>query len=277
MLEKNSASLKTSNVVGPLTLFTFLVVWWVIIQLVDSDAALFSADAWADVYQVMAITGGVLGLAASFNWGGTKSLIGKALIAFSVGLLLQAFGQSVYAYYAIFKDVEVPYPSLGDVGFFGSIPFYIYGAYLMARVSGFHVSLKSYRGKILAFLIPSAMLVMSYVMFLRGYDISEVPLIQILLDFGYPFGQAMYVSLVLLVYFTSRNLLGGVLRKPFQILFIAVFIQYLADYFFLYLSSRELWTVGGFNDLMYLTAYFVMTYAILSFNKAYKTITSDSN
>lgn len=252
-------------------LYIGLLIWWAIATATGVE---WNVEIWADSYQLMAIFGAIFGLWSAVHWGGRKSAMGRAIMAFSVGLLLQSFGQTVYGYYAVFGGIEVPYPSIGDIGFFGSIPCYIYGTAMLSRVVGARVSMKRYSEKISAVLIPTALLLLSYVMFLRGYDFAEVPLLMGFLDFGYPLGQAIYVSLAILVYFLSKKSLGGIMKRPLQVLMGGLLVQYIADYMFLYQSSRDTWYVGGINDLSYLTAYFVMTIALICIYKAFESIKS---
>src|SRR3989344_7972668 len=124
-------------------LFIVLFVWWLSLSPFDSSPENEHARfVWGAFYQLIAIWGGISGLIAASVWGGGKSIIGKSLLMLSCGLLLQAFGQSVYSFYNLFAQVEAPYPSLGDVGFFGSVLFYIYGAILLIKASGSNVSMR---------------------------------------------------------------------------------------------------------------------------------------
>lgn len=248
-----------------------LLVWWGVATVTQSALGL---ELWVDSYQIMSWYGAIFGFWSAAHWGGRKSVMGRSILAFSVGLLLQSFGQSVYAYYALFGGVEVPYPSIGDIGFFGSIPCYIYGTYLLGRVTGARISMKKYSEKISAIMFPFVLLVCSYAMFLRGYDTTDVPILTVFLDFGYPLGQAIYVSLAILIFFLSKKTLGGLMRKPLQFLLLALIVQYVADYMFLYLQSRGIWIAGGLNDVVYLLAYFVMTIALIRTYKAFASIQS---
>src|SRR6185503_7492659 len=119
-----------------------------------------------------ALWGALWGLYLSKLWGGYKSVIGRASLIFALGLLAQAFGQNVYNYLYATQgfDIQPPYPGLGDVGFFGSVILYIYGAILLARAAGVSVSLKSFASKIQAIIIPLILLVGSYMLFLHGYE-----------------------------------------------------------------------------------------------------------
>lgn len=252
-----------------LLLFLLLSLWFLInpIFIPTSYKIRFFGD-FPSIYGMVALWGAICGIVISRKWGGTKSLMGRAILVFALGLLAQEFGQMVYAYFSFYKQIDVPYPSLGDLGYFGSIPLYIYGTVLLAQASGINISLKNFKAQLQAVLIPLALLIFSYYFFLKGYEFDWSNPLKIFLDFGYPFGQATYISLVLLTYLLSRNVLGGMMKNKVLFILFALLVQYLADFTFLYQSSRATWQVGGINDYMYLVAYFLMTLGLLQFNTA---------
>lgn len=239
-----------------------LTSWWVVLQIFWPDAT-FAKMIWGATYQLMSLVGGLWGLKIAFDWGGERSVVGRLLIAFGVGLLLQTFGQSVFSVYNLFLQYEIPYPSLADVGFFGSIIFCIYGAVMLANASGIRFSLKTIKSKPCAIAIPVIMIVVPYVLFLRGYDFAGAGIIQPLLDFGYPIGQAIYVSIALLTYLLTLKTLGGVMKHRVLFILLALIVQYLADFNFLYQATLGNWGVSGYGDLIYLVAYFLMTLGII--------------
>src|SRR6185295_4594301 len=148
-------------------LFVGLFIWWIIRSPFSSDESLVHAKyIWGSFYQLIAFFGGITGLLISKSYGGFKSILGKSIAFFSLGLLFQCLGQTVYSYYNLFADVQAPYPSLGDLGYFGSVVLYIFGAIYLAKASGVRISLKSYSSKIQAFLIPLILLLGSYLIFL---------------------------------------------------------------------------------------------------------------
>lgn len=252
------------------SLFLILTVWRVVLFSFPQDAEGMDRllHNWGAAYQVIALVGGIGGVLAARLWGGWKSVMGKAVMAFAVGLLLQTFGQSVYSYFNLVAHVEVPYPSVGDIGFFGSIPFYIYGAVKLARTVGAAVSLRSWVNQMQAILLPIIMLGLSYYFFLRGYEFDWSNPIKVFLDFGYPFGQAIYVACAILTYTLSRRLLGGLMRIPTLMILVSLIIQYAADYTFLYQSTQGTWSVGGVNDYMYLIAYLSMSLSLVYISAA---------
>lgn len=248
-----------------LILFLCFTIFWVFLQMYEfpdnSLHKLFGA-----LYGIMALWGAIWGIIISKKWGFTQSIMGKAILMFSLGLFAQEFGQVTLSFYDYYLGIQGSYPSLGDVGFFGSIPLYIYGVWLLGQASGTHLKLQQYRSKIQAIVIPLLMLGVAYYLFLQNYTFDWTAPLTIFLDFGYPFGQAIYISLAILAYLLSKNILGGVMKDKILFILFALFVQFLADYTFLYQSHHGTWTVGGVNDYMYLTAYFLMTLGLLQLN-----------
>lgn len=239
----------------------FFISWWIILQSPignnHNSRTLFTA-----IYFVMALYGGIVGINASLNWGGLKTLLGRATSMFSLGLFMQVFGQLTYSYYTIFKNIQVPYPSLGDIGYFGSICFYIYGVFLLAKSSGIGFNPNSLKKKIITLSIPTFMLGIGYILFLKDYNFDFNNIVKIFLDFGYPLGDAICISIALVLFIFSRNILDGIMRSKALLILIALVVQFVADYTFLYTINT--YTPGNFVELIYLVAYFVMTLALLS-------------
>ena len=253
-------------------LFVIISLWFFRIHMLDLATTESVRQAWGSIYQIMALFGGIVGLIVSKHWGGYKSLIGRAVLFFSIGLLLQSFGQSVDSYYNYFANQQIPYPSLGDVGFMGSVIAYIIGAWLLMKASGFRFSVKSAGGKFFAIALPLVILFACYFFFLQGYVFDWSNKAKIFLDFGYPFGQAIYVSLALLVYIMSRNFLGGIMKKPIMFLVVALIFQYISDFTFLYQANAQTWYVGGLNDYLYFCSYFLMTLSLINMGGVFKVI-----
>lgn len=242
--------------------FVLMTVWWVTIFLSGAKET-FQNYLFAASYGIICLWGGFWGFVISKKWGGLSSTLGKAIISLSLGLLAQEFGQLIFSYYNVFLKVEIPYPSLADIGFFGSIPFYIYGMVLLAKASGAKFSLGTVINKIQAIFIPFILLIVSYFVFLSDYQFDSTSSLKTFLDFGYPFGEALYISVAILTYSLSRKFLGGVMRSRILFLIGAFGVQYAADFNFLYQNSRGTWINGGYGDFIYFLAYFVMTLGLI--------------
>ncbi|MEO8580961.1 MAG: hypothetical protein ABI425_00095 [Patescibacteria group bacterium] len=254
-----------------LLIFLFFTAFWLTLFLFEKDSIWHAA--FGSSYGVLAAFGGFIGLSIAQRWGGFKSIMGKSVLFFSFGLLLQTFGQIAYTLYIYVLKIELPYPSIGDIGYFGSIPCYVYGVFLLAKASGVRLSIQRLRGQLLFLILPGVLLLLSYFMFLQGYVFDWSNPLAIFLDFGYPFGQAIYVSLAFLTYLLSRNILGGIMRNKILFLLFALVIQYLSDFSFLYLVDKGWWFVGGVNDYIYLVAYFLMTLALIQLKTVSDTLT----
>ncbi len=222
----------------------------------------------------MALLGAIIGLISAHKWGGFKTVMGRALTFFSIGLLLQEAGQLIYTYYVYGAHVQIPYPSLGDVAYFGSTLSYICGAALLAKAMGVKFALKMNRYKVIATLIPAILIALSYFIFLRGHEYDFSKPLTVFLDFGYPVGEAVYISLALAAYLISKKMLGGAMRPGIILIIFALVIQYTADFTFIYQSNRGTYLSGKYVDLLYLSAYFTMTIAMIKFYLIYKNLKS---
>ncbi len=261
--------LKNKLQIAVTAVFLGFLAWWFTFQHVVENQGV-AVQWFGGTYGVVALIGAVIGLVAAVKWGGFKTLLGRALMFFSLGLLAQEAGQLIYTYYIYGAKIQIPYPSWGDVAYFGSVVLYIIAALLLSRTAGVGFSLKKGVYKAVAFLIPALLLVASYAVFLHNHEYDTSHPLTVFLDFGYPMGQAIYISLGLIALFLSRRLLGGVMKRGILLVILALFVQYVADFNFVYESSRDKYLAGQYADLLYLISYFVMATALIQFLNIYK-------
>lgn len=252
--------------------FVLLSIWWLYMYFSEITEG-NGTDAFLLVYPILTIIGGIYGLIFGKKWGGFRSTFGSAVSIFSLGLLSQTLGQYLYNYYQVLLHIDIPYPSIGDLFYFLSVLLYILGAIQLAKVSGFKLTLNTVQGKIKALIIPLVVLLASYLILLQGYEADWSNKIIVFLDFGYPIGQAVYLSVALLAFLISKDILGGLMRKPIMLLIAALMVQFFADFFFSYQVSREVATYypAGVTDYIFAFSYFLMTVALFSIgNMFYK-------
>lgn len=271
MSQERSSLLRMPTAYVSFALLLVFTIWWIVLNPFKTESPYpESRVLWSVTYQIIALWGGINGLFIAKKWGGIKSVIGRSILAFSIGLLCQSFGQFVYSYYLLRLHIDAPYPSLGDVGYFGTIPFYIYGVILLAKASGAKLSLHSYGKQFQAIIIPLIMLVTSYYFFLRGYEFDWSNPVAVFLDFGYPFGGAIYISLTILTYILSRKLLGGIMRGPILLILAALVFEYAGDFSFPYTVSNETYFAGNYVDFLYVLAYSLMSISLIRLGAALK-------
>lgn len=194
-----------------------------------------------------------------------SSLIGKGVIFLSLGLLAQVFGQLTWSYFTIIAGVEVPYPSIADIGYFLIIPFYAYAMYNFAKVAGVRVGLKTLSGQLQAIVIPLLMIAVAFTLFLKDvdYDFLGDP-IRTFLDFGYPGFEAIAISIGILTYSLSRRVLGGIMRSRILYFVFALVAAYITDYMFLYQVGVDTYYNAGLVDFMYMTSFLIMSLGVIS-------------
>ncbi len=252
-------------------LYVVLAIWWLTIFQRGLTSGLEN-NIYTLAYPLLSLLGGVIGVISAQKWGGFRSQFGLGIYLFSFGLLAQFLGQLLYAYYIYIQGIQVPYPSLGDIGYFGSVILYAVAVLVFGRVIGAQVNFKSIGGKLQAFIIPACILVASYLYFLEGYSFDWSNWIKIVLDFGYPLGEALYVSLAIVLLLLSRNVLGGMMRNPMRLLIAALVVQYFCDFMFLYQANNGTWYVGGVNDFLYSTSYLLMTLVLTYILATYRRV-----
>jgi len=243
--------------------YSFLLLWWIKL-LISGQRDGFENYLFGAAYPILALVGGVNGLFISRIYGGWSSIMGRGIIYLSLALLGQVFGQFIWTYYNVIAKVEVPYPSMADLGYISVIPFNILAMWSFAKAAGAKLSLQKLSGKIQAILIPLVLLIIAYALFLKDYQLDFSDPIRVFLDFAYPSGEAVYISLAILTYLLSRNLLGGIMRQKILFFIFAFTVQFLTDYTFLYSVSREFYYNGGVVDLMYATSFAIYSLALFN-------------
>jgi len=252
---------------------TFLgfVIWWLSFQHVVDKQGL-SVQWFSGTYGILAFIGAIIGFCTAKKWGGFKTVLGKALMFFSLGLLAQEAGQLITAYYIYVSKIQIPYPSLGDIAYFASTLFYLSGAIFLTKAVGVKFSFRMARYKVIAPLVPVVLLSISYWLLLHHHQYNWHQPLTVFLDLGYPLGDACYISLAVVAYLLSRKMLGGIMRKGILVLIFALLLQYIADFTFLYQSNRGTYLSGKYDDLFYLIAYFVTTLAMVKFYSTYQSL-----
>lgn len=242
-----------------------LIVWWLVIFTKNQENT--SSSFWfGAAYALIALIGSLIGLfVVAKRWGGLKSAVGRALTFLSLGLFGLALGQIIWSYYNLFVNVEVPYPSIADAGYFSIVPFYGISMIILAKVGGAGYTIKSIKNRLLVFAVPVLFLIVSYVIFLRGIEVDLSNPIRTFFDFGQPLGEAIVISIALLAWQLSRSLLGGMMRKKIFFIVGALILQYVTDFLFYYRNAREMYQNGDVVDLMYAISFTVMTVGLLSF------------
>ncbi len=255
--------------------FVFLFAWWAYFFVtgkanIDGEVTLGGA-----LYQValglIPLCGGILGIVTAKKWGGIKSYVGRALVYTSWGAIFWGFGQMIWSlYYNILHKVDVPYPSLADVGYSLSFPFLAIGLVNLSKATGARFSIRHPKGKILALCIGAGVIVAAYYLLIvvaRGgvIDFSEGGL-KLFFDLAYPIGDFVILLFSLLIYGLSFNYLGGRYKIPILCIIFGLLVLFLGDFSFSYTTTVGTYYNGSWVDMVLPTAWMLIVFGVNSFD-----------
>lgn len=250
----------------------FLVILglWIYIQI--SATRNSDINYWYSfLFGLIPFFGGLIGMVTSRQWGGLKTVLGKAIFFFSLGLFLWGFGENIWSYYNFFKNEPAPYPSIADIGFAPSIFFWIVGTWFLAKASGALLAFqKSTWAKVFAIVTPSILLLASFYLLIkvaRGGVLvpeGETPL-KTVLDIAYPLGDFLALTFALVVFTLTSKYLGGYYRMAIASMLLGLGIMYFGDFSFSYTTTTGTFYNGNWGDLLLASGNFFMTLGILGF------------
>lgn len=235
--------------------------WWILLNVFNKGP---SGDHFTDSYGVTAALGAIVGLLVARRWGGFKTKFGRAISFFALGMGLQFLGQLTYTLYFYIGNVELAFPSVGDIPYLLSNVFYI------IAVSGL-LGVLTYGKKfykplwitLVAIVATGLVLYLMSVSFLGIAIQDDRGTIYRVLNVAYPLIQAVYFGIGIIALLQSKILTGAKMFGSLVLLLLALMTQFAADFFFLYKSYHETWQPGGLSDLIYLIAYGLMGLSIL--------------
>lgn len=224
---------------------------------------------WGIGINFIPLFGGIFGLFTSRQWGGVKSAVGKGIVFLSAGLLSWSAGNWIWSFYNFFLNSDIPYPSLADVGYLLAVPLWMAGIYYLSKATGAKYGLKHKLGKLFFILLPILSFLISYyllVVIARGGVITseDEGLVKLFFDFAYPLGDALIVTIALLIYGLSIRYLGGIYKWPVVIIISGFIMMFFADFAFSYETTLESYYDGDAMNLLFITALFLMGYGINS-------------
>ncbi|PIZ66498.1 hypothetical protein CO051_04050 [Candidatus Roizmanbacteria bacterium CG_4_9_14_0_2_um_filter_39_13] len=257
---------KTSFLLG---FFLLNIIYWIGIQashITDLPINLLFSYSTA----VLAILGGVMGLLVSNHWGGKKSAVGKAILLVSLGTISWSLGNFIWSFYTFVLNQEMPYPSLADMGYTLAVPLWALGVFYLSKATGAKLSLRRKNGQILLIFLPLIAAAISYYFLFvvaRNSSIeSQGGVLKIFLDFFYPIGDWIILTMSFLLFGLSFKYLGGRFRVPVFITLLGFIFMFLADFSFSYTTTIGSYYNGNTSDLLFATALFVISFGVCSFD-----------
>ncbi len=260
---------KTSVII--LCYYIIIVLWWFILYI--QGVKYSPVNYWYQfAFGLIPLIGGFTGIIRAKEWGFQKSKVGVAIICISAGLVTWGIGQMFWSiYYNVILNVEVPYPSLADIGYILSWPLWSIGIINLSRATGAHISIKSIKGKLLLFLIPLIFIALSYwllIVIARQGALTDLSAgyIKVFFDLAYPIGDVVILTLAVLIFGLSINYLGGKYRISIFTLLLGFVINYVVDFAFSYTTTAGTYYNGHWVDLLFPTAMVLIAIAVNNFS-----------
>lgn len=222
-------------------------------------------------FGLIPLLGGISGIIKSKKWGFFHSQFGKALFFISAGTTSWGIGQMFWSVlYNLILKMDIPYPSLADVGYICAVPLWAIGIINLSKATGAKFSLRKLEGKILFFIIPLILVAVSYyllVVIARGGIISSSEEItKVFFDFAYPIGDVIILTFALLIYGLSVNYLGGRFKPSILSIIIGFVVMYFADFSFSYVTTNQTYFNGHWVDILFPTAMMFIAFGINNFD-----------
>ncbi|MSU74256.1 hypothetical protein EXS57_00560 [Candidatus Kaiserbacteria bacterium] len=230
------------------------------------------------------VVGGINGLFVAKRWGLFSSTVGRAITFLSFGLIAWGIGTYVYSgFYNLILQVEVPYPSLADIGYILALPFWAIGMIQLSRATGAQYGLRSSRGKMVFLIVPFLVVAASYYLLItvaRGGSLTgdDTAILKVILDLTYPLGDVVILTFVTVIYGLAYDYFGGFFKKAIYMVLFGFVIMYFADFSFSYTTTLGTWFPGDWNDLLFVTAMLILSCGVAMFDQRFmkKEITGDS-
>lgn len=251
--------------------FVLVVIFWATLFFNHQTSGIYNF-LYSFLFSLIPLLGGLLGMFGSKIWGGLNSHIGKAIFFLSLGLLLWGAGSMVWSYYNIVAQIDMPYPSLADLGFAPSIFFYGLGGFYLSKATGAKFGLRNKAAKLFVTLAPLIILAVSYyilVVVARGGVLvpDGESLLKTVLDIAYPLGDFVSLTIAIIVSGLSFKYLGGKYLPDIVAILIGLAVMYVGDFVFSYTTTVGTFYNGNYGDLILTIGLFLLTFGALGFYK----------
>lgn len=256
------------NLVGRVitSYFIFLVIWWIYIQLLGVQTSelnyLFSF-----AYGLIPLFSGIYFLTKLYYFKLDQSrVIFRSLLFFSLGLIAWGLGESIWSYYNLVLNVEIPYPSIADFFYVTTFPMFSLGVIYLARGLGAFGVLKNRYARMLVVVIPVVTLVVSYyllIVFARAGVLTEsFEGLKFFFDISYPLWDAIVLTLVLLLTSLTITRLEGKTKLSVLLISFGSILMFLADLGFAHQTTYNTFYNGGMVDLIYTISLYCLSLGV---------------
>ncbi len=210
------------------------------------------------LYGLIALLGAISGI-RYYRSTTTKDVFADLVLFLGLGMVCQWYGVQVWFYHNL-RGINAPFPSIADLGYVGIIPIYTFASIRLVLVKTY----KQAYQKIIMIGFYVLVVLACYSFYMRIDSNRWNQIVQSFFDLVYPAGEALPVSLALYAIVFLQKSQSSHIRLATLVFFFTIIMQFLTDYAFIRsIASGDYVNAGGV-DLLYMCAYLVATYAILT-------------
>ncbi|MFZ5424744.1 MAG: hypothetical protein ACOZAO_02985 [Patescibacteria group bacterium] len=243
----------------------FSIAYWIIISIVNPTESIYF-DIFGYLLAILPLTGLLLGIKTSTEWGGMGSAVGKSIMFISLSLLMWVLGQTAFLYY-IQTTGDVPFPGLPDYFFVFIDPLYAISMLSIMKYSGVTDKLKKPSSYFLLFVIPLFAIYLNYQIFFGETAIFEELDASVIFDLIYTFGSTAIMILIVLTILLSIGKLGGKLRTAIYAIFLGIVLQYSGDIAYSIAELENLVSNGILADFIFFLSISCVIWGIIKFKE----------
>lgn len=206
---------------------------------------------------------GITSLIISKRYWDYSDVLGKAYLALSIGWFFYAVGSSTYEYMSdIVNPDSVPYPSLADVFFLASYPFWYYH---LARNVKYYAAKISPRTKIVLIAVACGLIVSFTYLTVSQTDFTKSEnYLMFYTSEIYVACDSVLLSLAILGAVVFRKTILG---NVWLLLMIGFLIYQISDYWYYYASEFNLYDETHPSNALFQLGFAVIIYALYMHKK----------
>jgi diguanylate cyclase (GGDEF)-like protein/PAS domain S-box-containing protein len=177
---------------------------------------------------------------------------------FGASTLSWGVGQAIWTWYESILGIEVPFPSLADVGYLGAVPL-MAAALLMVPMASQSLA-NRVRSVLDGLLIAGSLLLISWVLVLGPLiQAGGDSLLGLVISLAYPIGDVVVVTIVLFMLAGSRQ--TGVMPVPLPLLASGLVAYAVSDSGFVYGTLTGTYASGAIIDLGWFAGFLLILLA----------------
>ncbi len=223
-------------------LFSVTLIWDVWLYTLPSHITLWNYF-YNIIYGSIFFVGGLASIISAFQFS-LKSNLGKMILFLGMGLLSYWLGNTIWAYYTLVLNVEIPYPSLADAAYMIMYPLMVIGVFYLMKLYRTQITVSLIRDSFVIIIISFAII---FGFFARPDLSVDLPILQRFANIYYPFADVVILSMALIVL-----RIGGWKTHPSLYIFtFGMLMMTMGDILFTYRNAVGTYWNGDVSDLFY--------------------------